>query len=241
MNADNSAGDVGAAWEQNAGQWLAWARTPEHDAYYWELNLPAFADLVPGPGRRTLDVGCGEGRIGRWLVDRGHRVSGIDSSPTLSDHARDAGGYEEVVCADAALLPWAASEFDLAVAFMSLHDMATPVAVIAEIARVLEPGGILCAAIIHPLNRPPEHLDDYFREHRFSETITRGGLTMTFDGIDRPLESYTGAISRSGFVIEELREPRASVEAIGRAPHLAPAATRPYFLHLRCRLEAAAP
>jgi SAM-dependent methyltransferase len=231
--------DVSRAWEENAEQWLAWARTPEHDSYYWHLNLPAFARLVPGAGRRTLDLGCGEGRIGRWLTDSGYRVAGIDSSPTLVDRAREAGGYEEVACADAAALPWPDDEFDLVVAFMSLHDMPEPAKVISEIARVLEPGGVLCIAIVHPLNRPAEHLDDYFSERRFSEAITRNGLTMTFDGIDRPLESYTRALSDNGFAIDELREPRASAAAVERAPDLAPAARKPYFLHLRCRAREA--
>jgi SAM-dependent methyltransferase len=229
--------DVGAAWEQHAEQWVAWARTPEHDAYYWELNLPSFAELVPAPGRRTVDIGCGEGQIGRWLSESGHRVSGIDSSPTLAARAREAGGYEEVMCADAAALPWPADAFDLAVAFMSLHDMAEPAAAIGEIARVLEPGGVLCLALVHPLNRPAEHFEDYFSEQRYSEPITRNGLTMTFEGVDRPLESYTRALSEGRFVIEELREPRASAAAIARAPQLAPAACRPYFLHMRCGLR----
>jgi 2-polyprenyl-3-methyl-5-hydroxy-6-metoxy-1,4-benzoquinol methylase len=91
-------GDVSDAWETNAEQWLAWARTPGHDTYYWDLNLPAFGRLVPDAGTRTLDVGCGEGWIGRWLAASGHHVAGIDSSPTLVDRARSAGGYDEVVC-----------------------------------------------------------------------------------------------------------------------------------------------
>lgn len=124
---------------------------------------------------------------------------------------------------------------DLVIAFMSLHDMPDPVAVIAEIARVLEPGGVLCAAIIHPLNRPPEALEDYFTEQRFREPVTRRGLTMVFEGVDRPLELYTRALATSGFVIEELREPRAGPAAVANAPELAPAARKPYFLFLRCR------
>jgi SAM-dependent methyltransferase len=147
--------DVSDAWEANAEQWLAWARTPAHDSYYGHLNLPAFAQLVRAAGRRTLDVGCGEGRIGRWLADSGHRVAGIDSSPTLVARATEAGGYEELACADAVAMPWPNDHFDLVVAFMSLHDMSEPARVITEIARVLEPGGVLCIAIIHPLSLDP--------------------------------------------------------------------------------------
>ena len=60
---------------------------------------------------------------------------------------------------------------------------------------------------------------------------------MTFVGVDRPLESYTRALSASGFVIEHLREPRASASAVHAVPGLAPAELKPFFLHLRCRLE----
>jgi SAM-dependent methyltransferase len=119
---------------------------------------------------------------------------------------------------------------------MSLHDMPDPATVIKEIARVLEPDGVLCLAIVHPLNRPAEHFDDYFSEHRFTEAVTRNGLTMTFDGVDRPLESYTRALSDFGFVINELREPRASSAVVERARELGPAAKKPYFLHVGCRL-----
>ena len=232
-----SVDDVSEAWEANAGQWLAWARSPSHDLWFHELNLPEFAKLLPAAGRRTLDVGCGEGRVGRWLAGPGHRLSGIDSSPTLAAAAIEAGGYEEVICGDALALPWPADTFDLAIAFMSLQDMPDPGGAIAEIARVLEPGGILCIAIVHPLNRPESHFADYFSEHRCSESVTRDGLTMTFETVDRPLETYTRALSDAGFVITDLREPRPTPETLERSPALAAAALQPFLLHLRCRLS----
>jgi hypothetical protein len=56
-------------FEDRAQDWLAWARTPGHDAY-WSYR-DAFLALVPEPGTATLEVGCGEGRVSRDLVARG--------------------------------------------------------------------------------------------------------------------------------------------------------------------------
>jgi len=232
-------GSLSEAWERNAPEWVRWTRVPGHDVYHEQLNWPAFGELLPPPGRRTLDVGCGEGRGGRALSSDGHRVVGIDSSPTLLGLAREAGEYEELVCGDAAALPWEASTFDLAIAYMSLQDVDDLRGAVEEIARVLEPGGRLCLAIVHPLNRPPQALEDYFREHRFAESFERDGLSMTFESIDRPLEAYTRTLANAGFLIEQLREPRPTEAARDRAPRLAKAARRPYFLHIRCALQSA--
>jgi ubiquinone/menaquinone biosynthesis C-methylase UbiE len=100
------------SWEDQADNWLAWARTPGHDAY-WSYR-DAFLPLLPAPGRRTLEVGCGEGRVARDLTARGHRVVGLDASPTLLRHAAaaDVGGW--YVHADASALPFEDAAFDLA-------------------------------------------------------------------------------------------------------------------------------
>ena len=227
---------LSAAWEAHAGAWAAWARTPGHDIYFTDLNWPAFRELLPPPGRRTLDVGCGEGRVGRELAAIGHDMVGVDSAPTLVELARESGGYRELVCASAARLPWRAGSFDLVVAFMSIQDMDDPVAAIDEIARVLEPGGVLCLATLHPFNRLPEGFEDYFRERRFSLTVAQNALEMVFEGIDRPLETYTCALAGAGFVIEQLREPCAAPSTDPNSP-LAKAVTFPFFVHMRCRLD----
>jgi SAM-dependent methyltransferase len=229
---DVEQGSVGAAWETRAAEWARWARTPGQDVYFSELNWPAFCAVVPAAGRRTLDVGCGEGRVGRLLADAGHRLAGVERSPTLVALAREAGGYEEVVCGSATALPWPPAIFDLAIAFMSFGDMDDPGAAIDELGRVVAPGGRLCIAIVHPLNR--ELLDGYFDEHRLSLPVERNGIEMTFEAIDRPLETYTSALAAAGFVIEELREPRPAADSL-----LAAARSRPFFLHLRCRREGA--
>ncbi len=232
-----STGELSAEWEAAARDWLAWARTPGHDVAFWEMNAPALGKLLPAPGTGTVDVGCGEGRVGRILAQLGHRVRGLDSSPTLVEAARQAGGYEEVLLGDATALPWSANSADLAVAFMCLMDMPDPAGALREIARVLMPGGRVCIAITHPLNGTPEFRDDYFTERVFDESFARNGLTMRFTGRERPIEAYTRALAAAGFVIEELREPRPSDEVIARAPSLASAARHPWSLLMRARLD----
>jgi SAM-dependent methyltransferase len=231
------AADVTDAWRGRATQWLDFARTPGHDVFFFELNLPWFAELLPPAGRRTLDIGCGEGRLGRFLVSHGHAVCGIDSSPLLVDAARGAGGYDELICRDAGRgsLPWGDGAFDLAVAHMVLQDMTDPAACIAELARVLGPDGVFCLAVPNPVNASAGSRSRYFDELPDADTVVRDGLTMEFVWIDRPLSLYTEALARSGFVIERLREPRPSAATVTRHPELASARDTPFFVHLRCR------
>src|SRR5690242_18580641 len=85
------------AWERRATEWTAWARTPGHDVHFTHLNWPAFEELLPPPGRPALDLGCGEGRVGRLLRPADYRLIGLDSSPTLAALARASGGYDRVL------------------------------------------------------------------------------------------------------------------------------------------------
>ena len=55
---------------------------PDHDSY-WHFHRDLFLELVPPPGRRTLDLGCGEGRLSRDLKALGHDVVGVDRSPAM--------------------------------------------------------------------------------------------------------------------------------------------------------------
>lgn len=207
------------AWEAHADEWIAWARRPGHDSY-WQFHRDAFFALLPAPGRLTLDVGCGEGRVARDLAALGHRVLALDPTPTLSRRAAEAGGgLVGVLRADGAHLPVPDGAADLVVAFMSLQDMDDMHGAVREFGRVLRPGGRLCLAVVHPINsagafRGPE-LDaefviagDYFASRRVELTAERDGLSMTFDGWHWSLEDYFTALEGAGLLTETLTEPR---------------------------------
>src|SRR5262245_44864646 len=76
-------------WEAHASAWIRWAREPGHDSYS-RFHRDAFFSILPPPSDRTLDVGCGEGRMCRDLASRGHRIVGVDASPTMIEAARQA-------------------------------------------------------------------------------------------------------------------------------------------------------
>ncbi len=204
-------------WDRQASNWARWARTPNFDAY-WKYS-PAFFELVPTPKNRTLEIGCGEGRVARDLQKRGHQVIAVDATAGLIALARDADPAGIYLRCDAAALPFDSHAFDLAVFYNSLMDIDDMESSVQEAARVLKPGGALCACVTHPMadaghfeSREPGARfvieDSYLGQRRWVEApMERGELRMDFAGWAYPLEGYFGALERAGFVIEALREP----------------------------------
>ncbi|MDD7935649.1 class I SAM-dependent DNA methyltransferase [Actinomycetospora straminea] len=237
--------DLRRAWDEQADRWIAWARRPGHDTYErWHRD--AFLPILPGPGRLTVDLGCGEGRLTRYLRSAGHRVVGVDGSPRLVAAAHGADPSGPVLNADAAALPLGDGVADLVVAFMSLHDVDDLDGAVDEVARVLVPGGVLCVAVVHPLNSAgtfrsraagSEYVVEgsYLGGRRYADSIERAGLGMTFHSLHHPLQDYTRAFERNGLLVEALREPAVPDEAV-RDDADRRWQRVPLFLHLRARL-----
>lgn len=104
-----------------------------------ELGRPLLALLAPRAGERVLDLGCGEGRLTAEIAATGAQVIGIDASAEQVAAARDLG--LEAHLGDGAALPFPDAAFDAAFSNAALHWMRDIDAVLAEVARVVVPGG----------------------------------------------------------------------------------------------------
>ena len=207
------------AWDRQAECWIRWARTPGHDSFT-HFHGERFFALLPPPGVLTVDLGAGEGRVARALRSRGYEVAEVESSGRLAHANHEQGGC--VVIGDVARLPLRAGVADLAVAFMSMHDVDEMPTAILEASRVLVARGRLVIAIVHPINsggsfeaagpgltERDRHFvvnDSYLAERPYADDIVRDGLSMRFESIHRPIESYTRALEDAGFAIEAIRE-----------------------------------
>jgi SAM-dependent methyltransferase len=218
------------AWEAEASDWIRLARSG--DDFAWLFNLPAFFELVPPPGRLTIDIGCGEGRVAGELKKLGHTVRGFDGSPTLIRAARDADPEIDVQVADAGALPVEDGAADLAVAFMTYQSVDHLGACVAEAARTLGENGRLCIAVVHPMNSVDESPAGYFAEHRYAYDARPDGIDFTFHDMHRPLSAYFAAMEAAGLAVERLREPIPGRELLAERPHAERWTRTPCFLHM---------
>jgi SAM-dependent methyltransferase len=110
-------------------------------------TLGALVELVPeDPQARWLETACGPGAIARALAPRLGRVHGVDLTPAMVEKAaeeaeRDGLGNAEFSVGDATALEFEDGCFDGVVTRFSLHHIPAPQRVVAEMARVVRPGG----------------------------------------------------------------------------------------------------
>jgi len=137
-----------------------------------EEAVGSFAASLPG-GARVLDAGAGEGAYKRYFPAQ--RYTGFDLG--IGDAQWD---YSQLdVLGDLAALPFRDAVFDAAVNIVTLEHVPEPARVLAEIARVLRPGGRLLLVVPHEWE-VHQHPHDFFRYTRFGveELARRAGLRV---------------------------------------------------------------
>ena len=146
---------------------------------------------------------------------------GLDVAPAL---ARAASAHAEgfiAVGGDAAALPFRDGCTDLVVSMMAMQNVDRMAEAVAEVARVLEPGGRFAYAILHPFKVASDFGAPYFEPFSYRGEANRDGLHVELPTGYRPLSAYFASMERAGLLVESLTEPVPDDEFIEANPSLA--------------------
>lgn len=215
------------------------------------IEQPALRRLLPPlDGIDILDLGCVDGELARWCVERGaRRVVGLELSARMLALARERtteGGVLLVRTAieQAAFVP---TSFDLVVSSFALHYVADYAGVVHRAFEWLRPGGRIVFSVEHPVITAQvakqgwvaDHvgrrlfwaLDDYADEgERRQRWFVDGVLKQ-----HRRVATYVNGLLDAGFLLERLDEPEPLREATRDRPDLVDDRRRPPILVLAAR------
>ena len=215
------------------------------DPEYEEQILPLAVEHLR-ESRRVLDIGTGDGQLARRGADLGAVVVGIDPTWNQVTVARQRGGGPVYASGGAASLPFPDLSFDTVVACLVFEHIEAADQAIAEVGRVLEPGGRFLFFLNHPLLQTPDSgwIDDqvldppeqywrigaYLREDATIEEVQKG-VFIPF--IHRPLHRYVNALAANGLLVTHMEEPAPPAGFLARAPEYTDAVEIPRLLFLR--------
>lgn len=189
----------------------AYSEENERGLFNTYYEKPAMLGLAGDvAGRRVLDAGCGSGPTMAALQEAGATVTGFDGSAAMVDLARERLGDDaELHVADLAKpLPFDDAQFDDVVASLVLHYLEDWSGPLAELRRVLRPGGRLLVSVNHPVIFPVVYpARDYFAVTEYSEDYEFSGETVWLTFFHRPLHAMTDSFAAAGFRIRTLSEP----------------------------------
>ena len=231
-------------WEHHA-EWWQREFTAGAALEYVEQILPLIAEHLPREGR-MLDIGCGEGQVARLAAAGGMTPVGIDPAFAQVSVARGRDGGATYAQGAAIPLPIADGSVDAAVACLVFEHIADLDGALAEVGRVLRPGGTFLFLLNHPLLQtpgsgwiddqildPPEQywrVGPYLHETDTLEQVEKGIFIRFWH---RPLSRYLNSARASGMVLEHMEEPAPPPGFLDRAEEYTDAATIPRLLFLR--------
>ncbi len=196
------------AYHDALGDFFAdFADTHPTNAY---IDRPAMLELIgDAAGLEALDVGCGSGFYTSALLERGATVTGVDGSATMLGHARRATAGRATLHLHNLEQPLTFAgddSFDLAVMALVYHHVHDRRRLLAELRRVLRPGGRLLISTTHPSAEQRWLGGSYYAGGRVAAPVDGGRFHIDFERLT--LEAFIGELLRSGFVLEQLLEPR---------------------------------
>jgi SAM-dependent methyltransferase len=184
------------------------------------LDRPVIEDLIGDVrGLDILDLGCGLGEFGAWLLAKGcASYTGLDGSERMITAAKTAleGTPGQLIEGDIRTWDYPRSKFDLVVSRLALHyveDLKDP---LSAIHRALRDSGRVVFSVEHPVITSSDEssrtggkrgswiVDRYFETGR-RQTRWMGSEVSKYH---RTVEDYFSLVQQAGFTVESLRESR---------------------------------
>ena len=230
-------------WERHA-RWWQEEFTAGADPEYEEQILPLAAEHLAG-ARAVLDIGTGEGQVARLASRLGvSRVVGVDPTRAQIVEAGRRAGGPLVAGGVAEALPFPDHTFDAVVAVLVFEHIEGYQQAIAEVGRVLQPGGRFLFFLNHPLLQTPNSgwIDDHILEEQYWRIgpylVEDSSLQEVAEGIElpfvhRPLSRYVNAMAGQGLFVVRMEEPAPPPGFLERAAEYQEAASIPRLLFLR--------
>lgn len=201
-------------WDESAEAWVASMGEDGDFSRVDVLDKPMLERIRMGDFTSALDVGCGEGRFSRMLRGLGVPTIGIDPTARLIDEARRRDPDGDYQLGSAEDLRFSDDAFDLVVSYLTLIDIPDVAKAIAEMSRVLKPGGRLLIANLTSFGTAgdgwskepqPRFCIDHYLDTR--------ALRSEWDGIriinwHRPLSYYMKLLLGEGLILRHFDEPQ---------------------------------
>jgi ubiquinone/menaquinone biosynthesis C-methylase UbiE len=227
------------------------------DLWHRTLIFPGIIKVIGKiSGRDVLDVGCGNGSLARILARMGNRVTGIDGSAGIIEHAKAREAANPLgatyLATDAAYLSmFQAGSFDLVTSCMALMDMPDAAGAIKEMGRVVRRTGRCVMLFSHPCfdipnasswltewgfgHQPEISLRLLRYREAYSEWL-RWSWKNDYEMLayHRPLSWYFRAIRDAGLAVTMLEEPEPTPEFVAQSE--SGAALQKFPMH--CVIEA---
>lgn len=211
-------------WDQ-ASRWYDSLVGMSGSDYHQTIVMPGVLKMLElKPGRRVLDLACGQGVFSRFLLGKKIKPEGLDSSEELLRMARSRSEksipYHLGNASDAKLLD--GQEFDGIACLLAVQNMGKIEPVFQNVARWLKPKGKFVMVLTHPCFRIPrqthwgwdeEKKIEYRRVDRYANEmkipiltppfVDKVNFTMTYH---RPLQNYFSALLKAGLCVDSLEE-----------------------------------